>query len=366
MVQGGAEQVLAETLAVYPDAELFALIDHLSDAERREVTAGKHAHTSWLQGIPGIRTRYRSFFPVMPIAIGSLDVSGFDVVISISHAFAKGVRVRAGQLHLCISLSPVRWAWDLREQYLAETGLTSGLKGWLARALIERVRRWDLANSAGVTEFIAISGFIGERIQRAYGRSSTVIYPPVDTEYFTPAGERGTAYVTASRFVPYKRIELIVRAFAQLPDRELLVIGDGPERDAIARAAGANVRILGWQSRPQLRDHLRAARAFLFAAEEDFGIAPLDAQACGTPVIAFGKGGVAETVRGAAGTERTGVFFSEATEQGIVRAVREFEGLSPAIAAEDCRRNAERFSHERFHTALRAFVSSAVEARRVS
>jgi glycosyltransferase involved in cell wall biosynthesis len=236
------------------------------------------------------------------------------------------------------------------------------VKGILARALIERVRRWDLANSAHVTEFAAISQYIGDRIRRAYGRASTVVYPPVDTTYFTPAGARGAAYVTASRFVPYKRIELIVRAFAQLPDRELLVIGDGPERAAIARAAGPNVRLLGWQSRAQLRDHLRAARAFLFAAEEDFGIAPLDAQACGTPVIAFGQGGVAETVRGTDQPSPTGVFFHEATEQGIVRAVRELEALAPGIAPEACRENAERFSAERFRASLRAFVETATAA----
>jgi glycosyltransferase involved in cell wall biosynthesis len=226
------------------------------------------------------------------------------------------------------------------------------------------MRRWDRDNSSAVDEFVTLSHYIADRIRRAYGRESTVIYPPVDTDFFTPGNisTRDDYYITASRFVPYKRIDLIAAAFAKLPDRRLIIVGDGPDAAKIRAAAGPNVSLVGHVDRPRLRDLLRGARAFLFAAEEDFGIAPVEAQACGTPVIAFGRGGSTETVIGGTDDARaTGVFFHEQTADAIAGAVREFERR--AISSDTCRAHAERFSQARFRDDFASFVSAAVARR---
>ncbi len=256
----------------------------------------------------------------------------------------------------------MRYAWDLKGQYLREAGLDSGAKGVLASAMLERMRRWDLANTPGVDSFATLSRFIAERIERAYGRESAVIYPPVDTEFFTPGSEpREEFYVTASRFVPYKRIDMIVSGFRALADRRLVVIGDGPDAGKVRAAAGGNVEMVGRLGREEVRSYLRCARAFVFAAEEDFGIAPVEAQACGTPVIAFGRGGVRETVRGEEGGEQTGVFYDEQTAESLADAVRRFEGLSTKISAERCRGNSLRFRSENFREGFSQFVSNELK-----
>jgi glycosyltransferase involved in cell wall biosynthesis len=355
---GGAELVLRDLLSVFPDAHVFTLIDHMAADERRAIGLGRTT-TSSLQNIPGIAKHYRNFLPLMPWAVRSLDVSGYDIVISNSHAIAKGITTTDKQLHICYCLSPMRYAWDLREPYLRASGLDHGIKGALARAMLERMRRWDLGNTHGVDAFVTLSQFIAERIERAYGRESTVIYPPVDTDYFTPEGPREEFYLTASRFVQYKRIDLIAEAFRLLPDKKLIIVGDGPDAAKIRAAAGPNVTLVGRQSRPALRDYLRRARAFIFAAEEDFGIAPVEAQACGTPVIAYGAGGALETVRAAPFPTPTGVFFEEQSAEAIADGVRRFEAVVPAISAENCRANAERFDGARFREQIRAFVAAA-------
>jgi glycosyltransferase involved in cell wall biosynthesis len=296
----------------------------------------------------------------MPLAMRSLDVSAFDVVLSISHAVAKGIRVRPGQIHICLCLSPMRYAWDLREQYLEESGLGAGIKGAIVRRMLNALQRWDESNTAGVTSFIAISQYIADRILRAYGRDSAVIYPPVDTEYFTPSGEPRTArYVTASRFVPYKRIDLIVRAFAAMPERELVVIGDGPDWEKVKRAAAPNFTLMGRQPREVLRGELRRSRAFVFAADEDFGIAPVEAQACGTPVIAYGRGGALETVKPLSESHPSGIFFAEQSERAIVSAVELFERERANFDSASCRLSAERFESSKFRAQLSAYVRKA-------
>jgi glycosyltransferase involved in cell wall biosynthesis len=355
---GGAELVLRDLLRVFPDAHVFTLIDHMAADERRAIGL-ELTTTSSLQNVPGIAKHYRNFLPLMPLAVRSLDVSGYDIVISNSHAIAKGVTTTDAQLHICYCLSPMRYAWDLREPYLRASGLDRGIKGALARAMLERMRRWDLGNTHGVDSFVTLSRFIAERIERAYGRESTVIYPPVDTDYFTPEGPREEFYLTASRFVQYKRIDLIAEAFRLLPDRKLIIVGDGPDAAKIRAAAGANVTLVGRQSRPALRDYLRRARAFIFAAEEDFGIAPVEAQACGTPVIAYGAGGALETVRAAPFPTPTGVFFEEQSAEAIADAVRRFEVVAPTITPENCRVNAERFDATKFREQIRSFVETA-------
>jgi glycosyltransferase involved in cell wall biosynthesis len=286
----------------------------------------------------------------MPIAVEQFDLTEYDLVISSSYAVAKGVITGPEQLHICYCHSPIRYAWDLEREYLRTSGLDRGIRGVLARALLHYIRIWDLRTVNGVDHFIANSNFVGGRIRKFYGRSSTVIHPPVDTERFQPVASHDNFYLTASRFVPYKKIDMIVQAFARMPGRRLLVVGDGPDFEKIKRVAGDNVELLGAIQHDHLVDLMQRAQAFVFAAKEDFGIVPVEAQACGTPVIAFGQGGVTESVIDG----ETGIFFDEQTPEAIVAAVEEFESLE--FDAMAIRRNAERFGPARFRQELSEFV----------
>jgi glycosyltransferase involved in cell wall biosynthesis len=353
----GGENVLAEMCRIYPDADLFALVDFLRDIDRKKLQ-GKRATTSFLQHVPFARSGFRAFLPVFSRAIESLDVSSYDVVISSSHAVAKGVRKHASQLHVCYCHTPMRYAWDLEEQYLQQVGLDRGLTGSVARAVLSRLRRWDRAASARVDHFAATSRYIAGRIERCYGRTSTVIYPPVTISPVPDPAPRGTAYVVVSQLVPYKRVDLLAEAFRSLPDRDLFVIGDGPERGRIAARAGPNVHLLGWLPDAERDRWLATARAFVFAAEEDFGIAPLEAQAHGTPVIALGRGGAAETILGLDTAAPTGVLFGEQTAEAIVASLHAFETNESRIRSEACRRNAERFTAARFRREFGGFVEA--------
>ena len=358
----GAERVLEQMLAVYPEADLYSLIEFMPPAERAFL-GGRQVHTSFLQRIPGMRRGYRRFLPLMPLAIEQFDLSGYDLVLSSSHAVAKGVLTGPDQLHICYCYTPMRYAWDLQHQYLRESGLSHGLKGALARWMLSRVRGWDLRTVKGVDSFIAISRYIAQRIWKAYRRESTIIYPPVDTKAFTPGADREDFYITASRMVPYKRMDLIVEAFAAMPQWRLVVIGDGPDAAKVRSRRAANIEFLGHQPFEVLRDRLCRARAFIFAAEEDFGIAPLEAQACGTPVIAYGKGGILDTIRGLGEPDPTGVFFPEQSVSALVEAVERFEREGGQINPEACRQNALRFAPERFRAELREFVETQVRRR---
>lgn len=356
----GAERVLEQMLAVYPDAHLYSLIDFMPDAERGFL-GGRRAQTSFLQRIPGARRWYRHLFPLMPLAIEQFDLAAYDLVLTSSYAVAKGVLTGPNQLHVCMCYSPVRYAWDLQHQYLRETGLDRGLRGMLARGMLHRLRLWDVQTANRVDHFVAISHFIAQRIWKYYRRDSTVIYPPVDVEGFTPSGAREDFYVTASRMVPYKRMDLIVEAFASMPDRRLVVIGDGPEFKRIHARGAPNVQFLGQQPFEVLRDYLRRARAFVFAAEEDFGIAPMEAQACGTPVIAYGKGAVRETLQDLDSAMPTGIFFQEQTASSIVEAVERFERKAMMISPAACRANALRFAPERFRRELADVIGKSYQ-----
>jgi len=353
----GAERVLEQMLNVFPNADLYSLVDFLP-ADQRDFILNKPVTTSFIQKLPLAKNKYRNYLPLMPLAIEQHDLSSYDIVISSSHAIAKGVLTGPDQLHICMCYSPIRYAWDLQHQYLHESGLTKGVTGWMAKAILHYIRLWDYRTASGVDKFIGISNFIARRIQKVYGRDATVIYPPVDIEQFTCCGKKEDFYFTASRMVPYKRIDLIVEAFTAMPDRKLIVIGDGPDFEKIKTKAGPNVSLLGYQSFAVLKDHLQRARAFVFAAEEDFGIAPLEAQACGTPVIAYKKGGAVETICGAASSTPTGVFFEQQTIKSLQQAVCIFEDLTCKISSKACRENAIRFSLERFRCEFKHYVES--------
>ena len=354
----GAERVIEQMIACYPQADVFAVVDFVPEAQRGFLQ-GKRPNVSFIQKLPGARKRYRHYLPLMPLAIEQFDLSAYDLILSSSHAVAKGVIVGPDQLHVSYVHSPIRYAWDLQHQYLKESGLDQRWVGWLARWFLHKIRLWDVRTQYGVDTFIANSGFIARRIHRVYGRAATVIYPPVDVNAFELNEKKADFYLTASRMVPYKRLDLIVDAFTAMPDKQLVVIGDGPDFDKIRARAGTNVRLLGYQSFAVLRDYMQRAKAFVFAAEEDFGITPVEAQACGTPVIAFGKGGALETVRGPThGDQTTGLFFGEQSVAAVCQAVEVFEG-SPTIAPSACRHNAERFSIDVF----REKFSELVEAQ---
>ncbi|MFL9867935.1 glycosyltransferase family 4 protein [Paraburkholderia fungorum] len=355
VVSGGAEKVLKNIIECFPKADIFSVVDFLED---RDCVKGKSVKTSFIQRMPMARKRYRAYLPLMPIAIEQVDLSGYDLVISSSHAVAKGVLTGPNQVHVSYIHSPIRYAWDLQHQYLNESHLSTGIKSILARVLLHYIRGWDSRSANGVDHLLANSQFIARRIRKTYQREATVIYPPVDLANMTICTQKDNFYVTASRMVPYKRIDLIVRAFSQTPERRLVVIGDGPEMKKIKAVAGQNVTILGHQPFDTLVDHLRRARAFVFAAEEDFGISVVEAQACGTPVIAFGRGGALESVIGLPLERPTGVFFGEQTPESLLAAVSRFERNAGLFDPRACRRNAERFSSENFKAALTSFIDS--------
>jgi len=355
----GAERVLESILRLYPNADLFSVCDFLPDNER-EFLIGRRPKTTFIQKLPGARKRYRNYLPLMPLAIEQLDLSSYDVVISSTHAVAKGVLTGPDQLHVSYVYSPIRYAWDLQHQYLRESGLDRGLKGWLAKWLLHKIRLWDLRTANGVDHFIADSRFIARRIWNVYRREADVIYPPVDVSAFTLGEENEDFYFTASRMVPYKKIDLIVEAFRDMPEKRLIVIGDGPEMEKTRAKAGPNVQLLGYQPFQVLRDHMQRAKAFVFAAEEDFGITPVEAQACGTPVIAFGKGGALETVRGLGRADNpTGLFFDEQTTASLIDAVSRFEANRLLFTPSACRANAMEFSPEIFSARFSEFVDAA-------
>jgi len=364
VVYAGAERVLRELIALFPDCDLFSVVDYLSDSDRALIF-GKRAKTTFIQNLPFAKRKYRSYLPLMPLAIEQLDMSPYDLVISSSHAVAKGVITGPDQLHICYCHSPIRYAWDLQHQYLRQSRLTSGMRSVLARLTLHYTRLWDSRTANGVDQFIANSAYIRRRIRKIYRRNALIVHPPVDIGAFPFQPLKEDFYLTASRMVPYKRIDLIVEAFSAMPDRRLIVIGDGPEMERIRNRAGSNVTLLGFQDHAVLRDHLQRARAFIFAAEEDFGILPVEAQACGTPVIAFGKGGALDSVVGLGnrqGKPATGVFFARQTVPDVVEAVRRFEAsdINPA----DCRAWAETFGVEAFRKAWREIVHTerAVQA----
>jgi glycosyltransferase involved in cell wall biosynthesis len=359
----GSERVVEQLLEIWPEADLFAVCDFLPRSERGFLR-GRPVRTTFIQRLPFARRHFRLYLPLMPLAIEQLDLSGYDLVVSSSHAVAKGVLTGPGQLHVSYVHSPMRYAWDLQHQYLRQSGMERGAKGALTRLLLHRLRMWDRSSAAGVDVLVANSAYIAERVRKAWRREALVVHPPVDVEAFEPplggeAPPRGDHYVVASRMVPYKRVDLVVEAFRAMPGRRLLVLGDGPELKRVTdAAAGApNVELRGRVRQAELVETVRTARAFVFAAEEDFGIAMVEAQACGTPVIAYGKGGARDILRAPPEDAPTGLFFAEQSAPAIVAAVERFEALSPAIAAADCRANARRFTREEFRDAMRRVVS---------
>ncbi|HGP0979264.1 TPA: glycosyltransferase family 4 protein [Klebsiella aerogenes] len=353
----GSEKVVAELIKSYPESHLYSVVDFLS-SENKKHFQNKEITTTFIQRLPKAKKKYQTYLPLMPLAIEQLDVSSHDVILSSSHAVAKGVLTGPDQLHISYVHSPIRYAWDLQHQYLREAGLDHGVKGMMAKLILHKMRMWDYRTANGVDHFIANSHFIARRIKKVYGREADVIYPPVDVNRFLLNEAKEDYYFTASRLVPYKRIDLIVEAFSHMPNRKLVVVGDGPEMQKIKSKATANIEILGYQSNEVMQEHMRNAKAFVFAAEEDFGITPVEAQSCGTPVIAFGKGGSLETVRPFGVDNPTGILFDKQDIASIIDAVQKFETMQDQILPNDCRAHALKFSTERFNQEISEYVNS--------
>ncbi len=359
---GGAEKVLEQMLECFPDADLFSLVDFLPD-NKRHIIKNKTVTTSYIQRLPFARTKFRNYLLFMPFAIEQMDFIGYDVIISSSHAVAKGILTGPNQLHICYCHSPIRYAWDLQNQYLQESGLDVGIKTVIIRYLLHKIRVWDAISTSRVDYLIANSKFISQRIKKYYRRNvDSIIYPPVLTD-ITINKPREDFYLTVSRLVPYKKVDLIVDTFIKDPKRRLVVIGDGPMLKSIQNKAyhHANIEILGYQSDEVLHDYLARAKAFVFAAEEDFGILPVEAQALGCPVIAYAKGGACETVINITQPNPTGILFSLQTEDSIRHAIEKFEENRDLFKTENCILNARRFSINRFKQEFTGFVNAKIK-----
>lgn len=347
---GGAEQVLKGLLELWPNSPIFTLI-YDQDGNCKDIIHSTQVFGSFLNKLPFAKHKHRVYLPLMPLAIEQLDLSNYDVVISCSHAIAKGIITSPNQLHISYIHTPIRYAWDMQQPYLEHAGLDKGLKSFFTRALLHYLRIWDMRTIAGVDHYIANSNFIARRIMKLYKREAAVIHPPVEIDRFRIREEKEDFYVTIARLVSYKKVDLIVKAFTQLPEKQLVVIGDGPELKTLKNMASTNITFTGFQSDSVVEDTLQRARALIYAAEEDFGIVPVEAQACGTPVIAYGRGGALETII----PGETGFFFYEQSAEVIANAVQAFERSQP-LDSKIIRKNAERFSKTRFKMEMRSFV----------
>lgn len=360
----GSERVLEQLIKLYPDADVFAVVDFLPEGDRAFLQ-GRKVTTSFIQRMPFARKHFRYYLALMPLAVEQFELGGYDLVLSSSHAVAKGVLTGPDQVHVSYVHSPIRYAWDLQGQYLEESGLRSGLKAWIVRASLHYMRLWDTRTANGVDRFVANSTFIRRRIRKAYGRDSEVIHPPVDVAGFSGTAAKGDFFLAAGRMVPYKKMPLIVEAFARMPQHRLVVIGEGPDFERCKALATANVTLLGYQSFEVLRDHMLRARAFVFAGEEDFGIMLVEAQAAGTPLVAYGRGGARDIVKPLGSSHApTGLFFEEQDAASIVEAVGRFIENEGAMRPEACQQNARGFSAERFRTEMAALVAEELALAR--
>ncbi len=345
---GGGENVLEAIHRLLP-SPIYTLLCNRENL-KNSYFENLEIKTSFIQNLPFAKTKYRNYLPFFPLAMEQFDVKDFDLILSSSHCVAKGVITHKDQLHISYCHTPMRYAWDMMDSYLKDASLDCGFTGKITKKILERLRSWDVRSSQRVDHFIANSHFVAGRIKKYYGREAEVIYPPVHTHLYPLEEKKDDYFVTVSRIVPYKKIDLIVDAFSHMPNKKLLVIGDGPERKKIERKATKNIEFLGFQSADKMKKYVQKAKAFVFAATEDFGIAPVEAMAAGTPVIAYGEGGALETVL----PEITGLFFFDQSVSSLVDAVKQFEKCE--FDPKKCSSHAEQFSHARFCRQFQTYV----------
>lgn len=359
---GGSELVVREILNCI-DADLYALIDFES-RNPESYLYKRQIGTTFLQHFPFAEKGIQKYLPFLPLAIEQLDLREYDVVLSSSHAVAKGVLTSPEQLHICYCHSPMRYAWDLTFDYLRQSKLGNGLPGWMTRYLLHQLRMWDVLSANRVDYFIANSHHTARRIWRCYRREATVIYPPVNIENFSFSPDKQDFYLTVSRLVSYKQVSLIVSAFNQM-QKKLVVIGTGPEMKKIRKIANSNIQILGWQPDEVVKQYMAHAKGFVYAACEDFGIALVEAQACGTPVIAYDAGGAKETVRDIRtwGETGTGILFEEQKEASLIGAIETLEASYSKFIPEYVRSHAEQFKRQIFAQRYLEFLQMCIEKK---
>lgn len=355
----GGEKCLEPLCRIWPEARLVTLLHRRGSVSK--TIENRSIITSFLQRLPRVDRYYRYLLPLMPTAAAGWRLPACDLVVSLSHCVAKAARPPAGVPHVCYCFTPMRYAWHQRHAYFRAAGMDR-IKSMVAERIFQPLRRWDQATAAGVTHFLAISKTVQVRIRECYGRSSDVIYPPVATGFYTPAAvPREDFYLVLSALAPYKRIDLAISACNRLR-RKLVVVGSGPESSRLRKLAGPDTHFLGWQPDDRLRDYLRRCRALLFPGEEDFGIVPIEAQACGTPVIAFGQGGATETVVPLGPRrEPTGVWFSEQTTESLADAIERFEKSRSEFSPQVARRQALLFRESRFEEEMIAYLTRAAQ-----
>lgn len=351
---GGSDKVVKAIYDVFPEADIYTLVAKKEICDELGIPWEK-VHTSFIQKLPWGTKKHRAYLPLFPFAVEQFDLRGYDVVISSSHCVAKGVLTKEDQLHISYVHSPIRYVWDMYNEYLEESNLTKGLKSWLVRYLLHRIRKWDMLSSFRVDYYICNSDYVGRRIKETYRRDSVTIHPNIDISRFELCEEKQDYYLTSSRLVAYKKIDAVIEAFNQMTDKKLVVIGGGPNLEAYKKLAGPNVEVMGYQPFDVLKEKMQHAKAFVFAPDEDFGMIPIEAESCGTPVIAYGHGGSLETVCDG----KTGIFFKEQTADAIIDAVKRFESMGDQpFSPRDCREWAESFSEERFKREIKEFVES--------
>jgi len=351
VTDAGAEKVLKAILEIYKDADIFSLVDFLNDKDRKEILDNRAVNTSFIQNLPFAKKNFRNYLALFPKAIKSLDLKKYDLLISSSWAVAKGISKSENQLHISYCYTPIRYAWDMYEEY------TSNLKQpkkFFVQQTLKYIKKFDLKTLGGVDYFIADSKFVASRIKKTYNRDSIVIYPPVDVDNFTLKDKKEQFYLTASRLVPYKKTKLIVEAFNEMPHKNLVVIGGGEDYENIKAIAKENIKLLGYQEKSVLVDYMQRAKAFVYAAIEDFGIVPIEAQACGTPVIALGIGGTLETVK----DKFSGIHFKNQTKEDIINAVNKFETIK--FDYNQISKDVNSFSTKRFKQEIKQFITSKI------
>lgn len=354
VTNAGAEKVLKNMLDIYPNADIFSLVDFLNEKDRIDILKGKFAKISFIQKLPLAKKHFRNYLPLFPKAIESFDLSKYDLIISSSWAVAKGIKKNKDQIHICYCHTPIRYAWDLYDEY---TFNLKQPKKFIVQKTLQYIKKWDIKSLDRVDFFLANSKFVENRINKTYKKEAEVIYPPVNTNKFVLNEKKEDFYLTACRLVPYKKTKLIVEAFNEMPDKKLVVIGSGEEYKAIKKIAKNNINLLGYQEFENMIKYMQKAKAFLYAAVEDFGIVPIEAMSCGTPVIALNNGGTAETV--VDGT--TGVHFNKQKIEDIIKAVDSFESKNfdyKAISDET-----KKYSDDRFKKEFKDFVDSKIEIK---
>jgi len=358
----GGERCLEAACELYPDADIFTLV-HIHGSVSKTIES-HNIYSSYIQRIPGNTKDFRRYVLIFPHAIRQFDLSSYDCVLSFSHCVAKGVKVPKRIPHICYCHTPMRYAWYMRDEYLSKSNT---LKKKIAEVMLDYLKNWDRRTNSGVRHFIANSKNTRNRIKQAYNRDSIIIYPPVECDRFALSNEDYGYYLIVSALVPYKRIDIAVKAF-DTANQKLVVVGNGPELNYLKSTASVNVFFIDNADDTKVVEYMKKCKALIFPGEEDFGIVPLEAQACGKPVIAFGKGGALETVVGINQTalnrsDPTGLFFYEQTPQALRGAILAFENMPDKFAPENCRNNALRFDRSVFMQALPAYIENIIATR---